>query len=337
MLAVTAQAARHTKSYLPIGDLLEEAPLTGLRTKASPTGNGIPLVNKLGGGNRLARLEGYPRVQVQTRQISRYSLRPMDLLLRGSTLGSDPRGILVGDLPEEALVGGELVRLRLRPTVSPAWLLAWLRGPGGDRLYENGRLQKPLLRKYRVPIPEEQAELGQNLLLYWALEEKAAQFAQWARTLFDVVLRRVFSKSSVEIAFGEQPEDRLDQYLAQLAQPMSRFLQEMSQFQQELYHSLLLSEKETPVHALFRQMQNSPRPHPSAGIQDARSAAALLAQFGLLEQVNFQTPESEQAEEQQTYLTDHNGRPIWVETYQPTKDIFEENAYAAGADQDTEL
>ena len=33
-------------------------------------------------------------------------------------------------LPEEALVGGDLVRLRLRPSVSPAWLLAWLRGPG---------------------------------------------------------------------------------------------------------------------------------------------------------------------------------------------------------------
>lgn len=130
LLAVTAQAARYTKNYLPIGDLLEEDPLTGLRTKASPTGNGIPLVNKLRGGGRLARLESYPRVQVQTRQISRYSLRPMDLLLRGSTLGADPRGILVGDLPEEALVGGDLVRLRLRPSVSPAWLLAWLRGPG---------------------------------------------------------------------------------------------------------------------------------------------------------------------------------------------------------------
>ena len=207
---------------------------------------------------------------------------------------------------------------------------------GGDRLYENGRLQKPLLRKYRVPIPEGQAELGQKLVLYWALEEKAAQFAQWAQTLFDVVLRRVFSKSSVEIAFGEQPEDRLDRYLAQLSQPMSQFLQEMSQFQQELYHSLLLSEKNTPIHVLFRQMEKGP--HPSAGIQDARSAAALLTQFGLLEQGKFQEiPFSPEPEEEQTYLADHNGRPIWVETYQPTRDIFEENAYAAGADQDTEL
>ena len=46
LLAVTAQAARYTKNYLPIGDLLEEDPLTGLRTKASPTGNGVPQIGR---------------------------------------------------------------------------------------------------------------------------------------------------------------------------------------------------------------------------------------------------------------------------------------------------
>ena len=78
-------------------------------------------------------------------QLSRYSLCTMDILLRSLVTDTSIRGALVDMLSEEALVGGNLIRLRLRPPFSPAWLLVWLRGPGGDQLYVNGKLQKQML------------------------------------------------------------------------------------------------------------------------------------------------------------------------------------------------
>lgn len=343
LLAEVTRAARQAKTYLPVGELLEEDPLTGLRAKASPTGNGIPLVNKLGGnGGRLTRLEDCLRVQVPENQLARYRLRPMDILLRSSALGSGTRGALVGELPEEALVGGNLTRLRLKSSFSPVWLLAWLRGPGGDRLYVDGRLQRQMLRQYRVPVPEGQPELERRLLLHLALEEKAAPFAGGTRALFESALHRTFSKSTVGAASADRAAARLEANLARLTPPMNRFLQEMSRFQRELYQALLRSEDGWPVHTLLKQLQKGPRRERAAGIQDALSTVALLEQFGLIEQEDFRkiplpAAGAKQPDGQPAYITDHNGRPVLIDTYQPTRDIFEENAYAAGAGQDTEL
>ena len=107
-------------------------------------------------------------------QLSRYSLCTMDILLRSLVTDTSIRGALVDMLSEEALVGGNLIRLRLRPPFSPTWLLAWLRGPGGDQLYVNGKLQKQMLQQYLVPIPKQPEELQHKLLLFFTLEEKAA-------------------------------------------------------------------------------------------------------------------------------------------------------------------
>lgn len=58
LLLTTIQAAEGIRTYTPIGDLLAEQPLTGLRAKASLTGNGVAMVSKLSKDNsRLAELE----------------------------------------------------------------------------------------------------------------------------------------------------------------------------------------------------------------------------------------------------------------------------------------
>ena len=344
LLAAAIQTARQTRIYRPVGELLAEPPLTGLRAKASSTGNGVPLVNSLpGDGGRLTGLEECQRVQISEKQLSRYSLRPMDILLRNSAPGGSVRGALVGEHLEQALVGGNLTRLRLRPSFSSAWLLAWLRGSGGDRLYVGGKLQKQVLQQYRVPVPEGQTALEHKLLLYLDLEERAAQFADRAQALFESILRLVFARSAVGAAFEEWSGSRLDRSLSRLTEPMDLFLQEMSQFQRELYHILLQSEEGQPVHALLKQMRKGAEGRGrAAGIQDALAAFALLEQFGLVEQESARKiplfpDKAERSNAGQTYVTDHNGRPVLIDTYKPTEDIFEENAYAAGAGQDTEL
>lgn len=345
LLALTVREARRAKDYLPIGALLAEPPLTGLRAKASPTGNGFPLVNKLSGtGSLLHTLEDCQRVQVSPRQASRFRLLPMDILLRGAVSGGGTRGALVGELPEEALAGGNLTRLRVSEKFSALWLLVWLLEPGGDPLYVGGRLQKQLLSQYQVPVPENQAHLERRLLLYLALEEKANQFAERAQALRESVLQLVFSESTaVGIASGSRIESRLDGSLARLTEPMNRFLQEMSQFQQELYRLLLRSEVGQPVHALLKKRRRPSRGQErAAGIQDALSAFTLLEQFGLVERESPQKiplfPDGAGTwNSTEQYITDHNGRPVLIDTYKPTEDIFGENAYAAGAGEDTEL
>ena len=342
--AMTIQAARRTKTCIPIGELLAEPPLTGLRAKASPTGYGLPLVNRLSrDGGRLTGLEGCLRVQVPEKQLSRYRLRPMDILLRNSAPGDSVRGTLVGDLPEEALTGGNLTRLRLRSSLSAAWLLSWLRGPGGDPLYVDGKLQKQMLQQYRVPVPQGQKVLERRLLLYFALEEKAVQFTEQTQALFDSVLRLIFSKSGAETDFEALTGGHLDRSLSRLTEPMNQFLQEMSQFQRELYRVLLQSEEGQPVHALLKQMRRGVQGRGrAAGIQDALASFALLEQFGLVEHENARKillfpAGTERTDTEPAYVTDHNGRSVLIDTYKPTEDIFEENAYAAGADQGTKL
>ena len=345
LLALTMHEIRRTKVYKPVGELLAEAPLTGLRAKASPTGNGVPLVNKLSrDGGRLTDLADCRRVLVSEKQLSRYRLRPMDILLRNSASSGSARGILVGELPEEALIGGNLTRLRLHPSCSPAWLLAWLLGPGGDRLYIGGKLQKQMLQQYRVPLPEDQRAFERRLLLYLELEDRAVQFVERAQALFESVLDLVFfSGPAAGGVPGDRTAGRLEHNLARLSVPMSLFLQEMSQFQQELYHLLLKSEDGQPVHTLLKQLRRgSGRRERADGIQDALSAFALLEQFGLVEQESPQKiplrPSDEQpSSAEQQYVTDHNGRPVLIDTYKPTGDMFEGSAYAAGAGQSTEL
>lgn len=345
LLALTVREARRARDYLPIGELLAEPPLTGLRTKASPTGNGLPLVNKLSGtGSLLHTLDDCQRVQVSPRQANRCRLLPMDILLRNTVSGGGARGALVGELPEEALVGGNLTRIRVREKFSAPWLLAWLLGPGGDRLYVDGKLQKQLLPQYRVPAPEEPEGFERKFLLYLSLVEKANQFAERAQALTESVLQLVFSESiAVGIAPGSRTDSRLDGSLARLTESMNRFLQEMSDFQRELYRLLLRSEEGQPVHALLKKRRRSSRGrNRAAGIQDALSAFALLEQFGLVERESPQKiplfPDGagpwNSAEQ---YITDHNGQPVLIDTYKPTEDIFGENAYAAGAGEDTEL
>lgn len=345
LLALTVREARRARDYLPIGELLAEPPLTGLRAKASPTGNGFPLVNKLGGnGGQLHTLEDCLRVQVSQRQLSRFRLLPMDILLRDAVSGGGPRGALVGELPEAALAGGNLTRLRVREKFSAPWLLAWLLGPGGDRLYVDGRLQKQLLPQYRVPVLEERKDFDRKLLLYLALEEKANRFAERAQALTESVLHLVFSESmAVGAAPGSRAGSQLENNLARLTEPMNRFLQEMSQFQQELYRLLLRSEDSQPVHALLKKRRGRSRGQDrAAGIQDALSTFALLEQFGLVERESPQKiplfPDGAGSwNSAEQYVTDHNGQPVLIDTYKPTDDIFGEKAYAAGAGEDTEL
>jgi len=345
LLSLTIQEARKARIYRPVGELLEGSPLTGLRAKASPTGNGVPLVNKLNGtSGRLTDLSDSLRVQVSEKQLSRYRLRPTDILLRNSAPGASTRGVLVSELSEEALVGGNLTRIRLRPPFSPAWLLAWLLGPGGDRLYIGGKLQKQMLQQYRVPIPEEQVGFERKILLYLELEDKAAQYAERAKALFESMLHLTFFVNTVVLTVsGNRTGGRLNRNLARLSEPMNLFLREMSQFQQKLYHLLLQSEDGQPVHTLLKQMRRgSGGQERAAGIQDALSTFTLLEQFGLVEQESPQKivllPNSvEPFHAAPAYITDHNGQPVFIDIYKPTRDIFEENAYATGAGKDTEL
>ncbi len=341
LLATTIRAAKRAKMYMPIGELLAEQPLTGLRAKASPTGNGVPLVNKLSrDGGRLTGLDNCLRVQVSEKQIRRYSLRQMDILLHNAFSGTGARGTLVGSLPEEALTGGNLIRLRLRPSFSSPWLLAWLRGPGGDRLYVDGKLQKHMLQQYRVPIPEGQPEFDRRFLLCLCLEEKAAQFVERAQALFESILRMVFYKSAAWAVVEERDGVNLARSLTRLTEPMNLFLQEMSQFQREMYHLILQSEDGQPVHTLFKRMRRGVESQGrAAGIQDALTAVALLEQFGLVEQEGSQkiplsSDETNRPNADPSYVTDHNGQPVLIDTYKPTEDIFEENVYAVGTGQD---
>jgi len=345
LLALTIREAKQTRIYWPIGELLAEEPLTGLRAKTSPTGNGVPLVNKLNSAcRRLTDLANCLRVQVSEKQHRCYSLRPMDILLRNSAPGASARGVLVGELSEEALVGGNLTRIRLRPPFSPAWLLAWLLGPGGDRLYVGGKLQKQMLQQYRVPVPEDQQGFERKLLLYLELEDKAVQFAERAQALFESMLRLIFFRpAAAGTVSGDRTSGRLDGNLARLSEPMNLFLKEMSQFQQKLYRLLLQSEDGQPVHTLLKQMRGGRgRQERAAGIQDALSTFSLLEQFGLVEQESPQKiallPDSAQTlNTAQQYITDHNGQPVLIDIYKPTGYIFEENVYEAGAGKDTEL
>ena len=337
--ALTVREARGAGRFAPIGELLEEPPLTGLRAKRSPTGNGIPLVNKpSGNGGCLRSLEDCQRVQATERQISRYRIRPMDLLLRGSVSKGGARGFLAGELPEDALVGGNLIRLRLKPGCSAGWLLAWLSGPEGDQLYVEGRLQKQLLEQYLVPLPKDQEGFSRRFDLYLSLEDRAERLARGAEALVESILRRVFARSAGEgAAFQSQADVRLDSSLNRLTEPMNLFLRELSQSQRDLYYRFLRLEGGEPVHTLLRRGQDG-----GTGLQDALATFALLEQFGLVERESPQNiplypggiePRSGGAR----YIADHNGQLISIDAYKPTEDIFGENAYAAGAGEDTKL
>lgn len=337
LLALTVWEAREAKRYRPVRELLAEPPLTGLRVKASPTGNGIPLVNKLAGGGPLDTLGDCQRVQVSELQASRYGLCPMDVLLRNSAPRGGVRGALTLELPEEALVGGNLTRLRLESRYMAPWLLAWLTGPGGGQLYVNGKLQKRLLEQYWVPVPEDPDGFCRKYMLALSLEGRAESFAGYAEALFQSVLELVFSKSAGAGTALQSPGDsRLDSRLSRLTGPMNRFLQELSQSQRELYGLFLRTEGGEPVHTLLRRRRGT------AGIQDALSTFALLEQFGLVERespqyISMVPDEVREDGGDVLYIADHNKQRFSIDAYRPTEDIFGENAYAAGTGEDTTL
>lgn len=343
--ALTMRDAEHPLAHVRLSNLLEGSPQSGLRAKASPNGKGISLVSGFDRpGGRLTSLEGCPRVQASEGQIERYGLRPGDLLLRAGENGEGAQGVLVGSLPEPALVGGNLIRFRphIQSQFSPVWLLAWLTGPGGVRLFADGKLQRRALDQCRVPLVRDPQGFERIFSICEELAEKTAQFSDRAQALFDAALHRLFAGGPEESIFYEAgPDDGLDADFSSLIQPMRDFLGQMSQFQQKLYRTLLKAGEgqPQPVHALLKQMRTGSRGR-AEGIQDALSAMALLQQFGLAERAPQRIPARSDGldfTQDVPYITDHNKQPIYIDAYKPVEEIFEEIAYAAGAGKNSEL
>lgn len=337
--ALTAWEAERSGNYRPLGELLKGRPQTGLRAKSSGGPAGIALVSGFGGAEgRLTTLEECPRAEVSPTYTVRFGLQPGDILLRSTSKTALGRGVLVGELPEQALVGRSLVRLRPRQASLSAWLLAWLLGPGGDQLYADGKLQRHALEEHPVPVPRDPLGFQRMFDLYVELMDKGARFSRRAQNLYDTMLRWLFAGAGEPLYLGG-PEGR-DAVLTRLAPPMERFLKQMSRFQRELYQTLLLSGGGQPVHALLKRMGTGRAR--ADGIQDALSTMVLLEQFGFVEResprkIPALPGEMESSAQEEQYIMDHNGRPVCIDTYSPVEDLSEENEYAAGAGEDSKL
>lgn len=340
---MTLHTAERSRISMPLKELLAGSLRSGLRIKASDAQEGIALVTSLAGTQgRLTSLAGCPRAQVSPTRIVSFGLQSGDILLRNKAREAAGRGVLVGRLPENALVGGNLIRLRLRGDASPAWLLSWLMGPGGDRVYAGGTLQKTALEDCMVPEMRNPQGFQRIFDVYVGLTEKAALFSKEIHALYEGMLYQIFRGGAVGEAFDQTwSGGGPDADPAGLAPPMQQFLAQMSQFQQELYRTLALSETEQSVHTLLKQMEAGRGR--TGGIQDARSTMTLLEQFGFVERESARKipvplpSETADAGREENYVTDHNGRSIYIEKYKLTEDVPEEGGYAAGASENPKL
>ena len=339
--AITLREAEQAGVYKPLGELLEGRPQSGLRAKSSSEGAGIALVSGFGGvEGRLTSLEECPRTEVSPTYAARFELRPGDLLLRSAAKEALGRGVLVGELSERALVGGTLIRLRPGQGSLSAWLLAWLLGPGSDRLYIDGKLRRQALEEHPVPVPRDARRFERMFDLYLDLLEKGRRYSGRAQALYDALLSWLFADAGMGDAFYQTGPVGAEKNIILLPQAMEQFLRQMSRFQQDLYRTLALSDDGRPAHVLLKQMRM--RRTRANGIQDALSSMALLEQFGFAERESSQKIPAlpggmDPAAQEDRYITDHNGRPVFIDAYSPVKGLSEENEYAAGAGENSEL
>lgn len=344
--SLTIRETQRCRNFLPLEKMLSGPPRPGLRTRTPPEGVKALLISRLGASGGLAPFSEYSYTGISPQQFEIFGLRPRDILIRSTASASAVRAALVEELPERALVGGNLIRLRLHPRYSPIWLLAWLLGPDGDQLFVQEKLRKESLLRLRVPVISDPQGFERIFGLYTALTQKAAQFSSRADALFQTALVLLFSPgldeegpSLTDAAGGRLAEDRL----TRLTEPMQAFLLQMSHFQQQLYYALLKTELEQPVHRLLSQMPAGPRKKPwPDGFQDAQYTIALLEQFGLVERdvpqkIPVPSHDTNGPGAKDQYLEDHNGLPICIDVYKPTREIFEEKTHAAGTGEDTNL
>jgi type I restriction enzyme S subunit len=116
-------ASAHQKQLNTVAELS-----SGIRARQSNTGEGSLLVN--GFGNQSFSLHdttSFVRI-TPPKNIDKYLLRQNDILIRRKLpSSSDPCAILVCDLAETALLGANLIRVRIvDDAILPSYLLAWL-------------------------------------------------------------------------------------------------------------------------------------------------------------------------------------------------------------------
>lgn len=159
---------------------------------------------------------------------------------------------------------------------------------------------------------------------------------------FDENVRDISGSSHLS---GETAPNLEGKNIKKLTAQMRQFCEQLSKFQQELYYMLLGVNEAMPVHVLMNRVkaQSHSKETAQAGIQDALVTVELLETFGLLERdVPEKIPSTRISSEdfasethiREEYLLDHNRRPILIERFRPTRDVFEENGNATGERED---
>lgn len=354
-------AAAETADYRPLTSVLTELPRIGWQGSEGDDGTEMRVVTGL------RRREGgpaEPEVEIRyspSAELSRL-LRKNDILLRRASAEHRLVAGIVGEKEEGALFSANLVRLRPGPEIGSEFLCAWLQGQIRDALFGKVQINLSTLKQFYVPVPNHAPWLEHVCAGFRLLAEKADRMSRLGVELLDALSYRdmfVPAKTSLlaedsislyEIVDDIPWVDETDEaWPRELNEQMVKFLEQMSEFQKELYR-VMLKNGAMPVHLLFKNMDA--KKAAGACIQDALTTVSLLEQFGLAEQEGERTIPirgvNEKAGEElpfpmsfplsakdQEILRDHNGQPIYVETYKPTGDIFKENGNGIGAGDDS--
>ena len=335
------------RKRLPLEELLAELPHAGVAVRERDGGEEAAVIvglrERRGGP---AAPEHGKIVRVSMGKGTAFRLSKGDLLLRKTSAEHTVTAGLADSREESALLGANLIALRVKPNISTEFLCAYLHGQKNDALFARTQIIPQMLLRCNVPLVRTTDRADAVFRILRLLTEKAERLEKTGTALFDAVLHQEFSDMAGAAAEPDKPAAR-GADVGRLNDQMRAFLKQMSAFQQELYRTLLAINDGTPVHKLTKQMYGGKKPGDlTAGIQDALGTMSLLEQFGLAESeggrpipgretdfpIEFPTSFGDGGA-----LRDHNGQEILIETYRPTAYIFEENGHAAGEGDDPEL
>ncbi len=327
---------------------------SGTRARQSNTGEGGPLVNGFGG--QLFRLHSTASFvkAIFSKTSEKYQLKQNDILIRKKLSSSpEPCAILVGSLAEPALLGSNLIRVRIfDETILPAYLLAWLilsHRQGNLSALSNYHTDIDIGRAKSIQIPAVPMDNQQLFTRYFDHYLHILTLVNKSNVLLDNLMQSTLEhaftgklsynwriqngiphplRTVFDIAPVWTEDDEADLYRqnrSQLNASMRAVFASMSAFQQALLERLMRTDKPKAIHELLGELRGETvefsRPY---GIQDAIQTMEVLELLGFVERSDL--PLEALGQNPDGGLTAPDGSPIHIQLQILSRDIFKENS-----------
>jgi restriction endonuclease S subunit len=328
---------------------------SGIRSRQSDSDEGRPLVNGFGGQTfSLHDTSSFVKT-IPPKNAEKYLLRQDDILVRRKLPAPpEPCAILVSEQVQSALLGANLIRIRITDdTILPAYLFSWL-------LLSHRQGKLPIMGNYHTDVDISRAK---SILVPAASLDSQKRFAHYftqylhlsnlltannsrLESLTQSMLEYAFSGKityhwreennvphpsrtvfNVRSTWTENDEMALyHQNLTYLTTSMRAVIKKMSAFQRALLKQLMRTNRPKAIHELLGELQTNENAEFISlyNIQDAIQAMYVLELLGFVEHsdVLLETPEYNSA----GVLTNPDGTPISIQLQILSRDIFKESS-----------